>query len=129
MDDRRRLWVHRMAVVGIGIVAYVLGRFFPTVLELQLYSYTVYGVAIAPPVLAIFFWQRASKWGVLASMTLGVVITITWEQLGLPGGVNSVLVSLPVALVALVVVSLAVPDRTPRSMEEPEPEAAGEKGV
>jgi SSS family solute:Na+ symporter len=129
MDDRRRLWVHRMAVVGIGIVAYVLGRFFPTVLELQLYSYTVYGVAIAPPVLAIFFWQRASKWGVLASMTLGVVITITWEQLGLPGGVNSVLVSLPVALVALVVVSLAVPDRTPRSMEEPEPEPAGGKGV
>ncbi len=127
MDDRRRLRVHRMAVLGIGIVAYVLGRFFPTVLELQLYSYTVYGVAIAPPVLAIFFWPRASKWGVLTSMTLGVVLTITWEQLGRPYDVNSVLVSLPVALLALAVVSLAVPDRSPRSLDQPEPAPSDNK--
>lgn len=127
MDDRQRLWVHRASVLGIGVVAYVLGRFFPTVLELQLYSYTVYGVAIAPPVLAIFFWPRASKWGVLTSMTLGVVLTITWEQLDRPYDVNSVLVSLPVALLALAVVSLAVPDRSPRSLDQPEPTPSDEK--
>lgn len=120
MDDRRRLWVHRGAVLVIGVVAYVLGRFFPTVLELQMYSYTVYGVAIAPPVLAIFFWQRASKAGALTSMLLGVVVTITWEQLGQPYGLNSVLISLPVALVSLVLVSLALPDRTRRSLDGPD---------
>ncbi|WP_109472663.1 sodium:solute symporter family protein [Ornithinimicrobium cavernae] len=126
MDDRKRLWVHRLSVLGIGLVAYVLGRFFPTVLELQLYSYTVYGVAIAPPVLAIFLWRRASTAGVLTSMVLGVVVTITWEQLGQPGGVNSVLVSLPVALVALVLVSLAVPGAGPRSLDDdPTSEATG----
>lgn len=116
LDDRGRLRVHRLAVLGIAVVAYVLGRFFPTVLELQLYSYTVYGVAIAPPVLAAFFWKRVSKWGVIASMTLGVVVTITWEQLGRPGGVHSVLVSLPIALLAMVLVSLLVPDKEPRSL-------------
>lgn len=119
MDDRRRLWIHRGSVLVIGVVAYILGRFFPTVLELQMYSYTVYGVAIAPPVLAIFFWKRASKAGALTSMVLGVVVTITWEQIGRPFDLNAVLISLPVALISLVLVSLAVPDRRSRSLDEP----------
>ncbi|WP_254712345.1 sodium:solute symporter family transporter [Serinicoccus kebangsaanensis] len=109
LGEQGRLRVHRLAVLGIAAIAYVLGRFFPTVLELQLYSYTVYGVALAPPVLAIFFWPRATRWGALASMTLAVVVTITWEQLGRPGDVHSVLVSLPLTLLTLVVVSLLTP--------------------
>jgi len=112
MDDRRRLRVHRIAVLAIGAIAYVLGTYFPTVLELQMYSYTVYGVAIAPPVLAIFLWKRASTWGALIAMSLGVVVTIVWEQLDQPYGVNSVIVSLPVALIALVAGSLVLPNRT-----------------
>jgi len=111
LDDTQRLRVHRLAIVAIGAVAYVLGRYFPTVLELQLYSYTVYGVAIAPPVLAIFFWPRASRWGAISSMTVATVATIVWEQLGQPYGLNSVLISLPLTLVVLVAVSLAVPNR------------------
>ena len=82
-----------------------------------MYSYTVYGVAIAPPVLAIFFWKRASTWGAIASMVLGTVVTIVWEQLGQPFDVNSVIVSLPVALISLVAVSLAVPNKA----AEPQP--------
>ncbi len=109
MGDSQRLKVHRLAILGIGAVAYILGRFFPTVLELQMYSYTVYGVAIAPPVLAIFFWSRASKWGAISSMVVATVVTVTWEQLGRPFDLNAIIVSLPVTLVTLVVVSLAVP--------------------
>ncbi|MGJ9413678.1 sodium:solute symporter [Aeromicrobium sp. CF4.19] len=106
LSGSRRLWIHRITVLVIAASAYILGRFFPTVLELQLYSYTVYGVALAPPVLAAFFWSRATKAGALSCMILGTVVTITWEQLGQPGGVNSVLVSLPVALACLIGVSL-----------------------
>ncbi|WP_153392822.1 sodium:solute symporter family protein [Ornithinicoccus halotolerans] len=126
MDDRRRLVIHRLAVLAIALVAYVLGRFFPTVLELQMYSYTVYGVAIAPPVLAVFLWRRASKWGALTSMVLSTVVTITWEQLGQPFDLNSVLVSLPVSLITLVVVSLALPDRGGHAADETptDPDAA-----
>jgi SSS family solute:Na+ symporter len=109
LGDQRRVRVHRLSILVIAAVAYVLGRYFPVVLELQLYSYTIYGVAIAPPVLAIFFWKRATKAGALTAMALGSMVTIVWEQLGRPGDVNSVLVSLPVALISLVVVSLLTP--------------------
>ncbi|MDT0443483.1 sodium:solute symporter family protein [Streptomyces johnsoniae] len=114
LSDRKRLAVHRLSVLGIVTVAYVLGRFFPAVLELQMYSYTVYGVAIAPPVLAIFLWKRASKWGAMSAMVLSTVVTIVWEQLDQPYDLNAVLISLPVSLVTLVLVSLAVPDRGTR---------------
>lgn len=119
MGDRQRMMVHRCAVIGIALIAYVLGRFFPTVLELQMYSYTVYGVALAPPVLAIFFWSRVSPAGALSSMIVGVAVTIAWESLGQPFDVNSVIVSLPLALAALVCMSLAVPGRGDRDLAAP----------
>ena len=113
--DRRRLVVHRVAVLVIAVLAYVLGQFFPSVLALQVYAYTVYGVAIAPAVFAVLFWPRATTAGVLSSMLLATVATITRETLGLSEDVNAVIVSLPVALVALVVVSLLTTPRAPTS--------------
>jgi SSS family solute:Na+ symporter len=65
------------------------------VLALQIYSYTIYGVEMTPAVFAVLFWPRATKWGALASMVVGAVTTIAWESAGLPGGLNSVIVSLP----------------------------------
>jgi SSS family solute:Na+ symporter len=119
MDETGRLKVHRLAIIAIGVIAYVLGTFFPTVLALQIYSYTIYGVAIAPPVLAIFFWPRASKWGVISSMVVATVLTITWEQLDRPFDLNAVIVSLPAALVTLVAVSLLLPRRDTAPQTEP----------
>jgi SSS family solute:Na+ symporter len=107
VTERRRLHVHRLAVAAIAVVAYLLGQFFPTVLELQIYSYTIYGVAITPAVLAVLFWRRATKSGALASMVVGTVATIAWEASGGVGELNGVLISLPAAVLALVAVSLA----------------------
>ncbi|MGC0273279.1 sodium:solute symporter family protein [Pseudactinotalea sp. Z1739] len=129
LDGQQRLRTHRLAVLGIGILAYILGRYFPTVLELQMYSYTVYGVAIAPPVLAIFFWKRASTAGALTSMLLGVVVTIVWEQMGQPYDVNAVIVSLPVALGSLVVISLLVPNRTEPAIGPEDAQPAPRRGA
>ncbi|MDN5853752.1 MAG: sodium:solute symporter family protein [Actinomycetia bacterium] len=106
LADGSRLRIHRGTVLVIAATAYILGKFFPTVLELQLYSYTVYGVALAPPVLAVLLWKRATRAGALACMVLGTVVTITWEELDQPWDVNSVLISLPVALISLVGISL-----------------------
>ncbi len=111
VGDRRRLMVHRLSVLVIAAAAYGLGQFFPSVLALQVYAYTVYGVAIAPAVFAVLFWPRATTAGVLSSMILGTVMTLVWESAGLSENVNAIIVSLPVALVALVLVSLMTKPR------------------
>lgn len=111
LGERARITVHRLTILVIGVLAYVLGTFFPTVLELQMYSYTVYGVALVPALFSAFFWRRATTPGVLASMGLGVGVTILWEQTT-ESELNAVVVSLPIAVIALVVVSLLTKPKT-----------------
>src|SRR5699024_4399297 len=91
----------------LGIFAYILGRFFPTVLEIQMYSYTMYGAAITPAILATVMWKRATKAGILTSIIVGGSATIYWEIiLNRPFDWNSVLFALPLSVLSLVIVSL-----------------------
>ncbi|MDE3154325.1 MAG: sodium:solute symporter family protein [Acidobacteriota bacterium] len=107
-----RLWITRGVVVTLGLVAWVLGTFFPSVLAIQIYSYTMYGAAITPAVLAAILWPRVTAAGGIASMLLGGAGTLFWE-LGLhkPGNLNSILFSLPLSVAALVLVSLVTSQR------------------
>ncbi|MGI5120621.1 sodium:solute symporter family protein [Marinactinospora thermotolerans] len=111
--DRARLLVQRGAVLGIAVAAFALGLFFPTVLELQMYSYTIYGAAITPVVFAVLFWRRATTAGAAAALLVGALTTIGWELAGTPGELNGVIVALPAALVALVAVSLVTKAPSP----------------
>ena len=107
LSQKQTLWFSRVTVGVIGILAYVLGRFFPTVLEIQMYSYTMYGASITPAILAAILWKRATTAGVLTSMILGGLSTITWEMiLNRPNDWNSVIVALPLSVASLIIVSL-----------------------
>lgn len=103
----RELTFNRAAVVALGVLAYVLGQFFPSVLALQIYSYTIYGAAITPALLAAFLWRRATPAGGVASIVIGGAATLLWELvLNKPLDLNAVLFALPLSILALVIVSL-----------------------
>jgi SSS family solute:Na+ symporter len=124
--DARRLLLHRAAVVVVALLAYLLGRWFPTVLELQIHSYTIYGVAITPAVLAVLFWKRVTKGGALASMIVGTSAVLVWEfLLDKPNDWNAVIVALPLSLLALVVASMLTKQEEQRG-DQPDPLAATE---
>lgn len=103
--SRTYLVMTRVTVALLGLGALATGTLFPSVLDIQLYSYTIYGAAITPSLLAIFFWPRATKVGALGSLITGVVATLFWE-ITQPLDWNSVLFSLPLSVVVLVVLSL-----------------------
>jgi len=109
VSQRRMVAYSRVVVVILGLVALVQVRFFERVLEMALYAYTVYGVGITPAVLAAFFWRRATAAGAVASIGAGLVMTVTWEILGQPGGLATIYPALAVSLGCLVVVSLLTP--------------------
>lgn len=105
--DKEKLVFTKILVVVLGVVAFALIRFFPSILSLQMYAYTVYGASLCPAVLAVFFWKRVTKAGGIASMLTGMVTTLVWEiALARPYNLNSVIVALPLAIIALIVVSL-----------------------
>ncbi|MCQ6268389.1 hypothetical protein M1K46_22640 [Fictibacillus sp. WQ 8-8] len=78
-------------MIILGILAYAMGQFFPSVLSIQMYSYTMYGAAITPTILASFLWKRATTAGAISSIITGGLATLIWELvLGKPMGWNSI---------------------------------------
>jgi len=120
-SQTKRLWLTRGVVLLLGVLAWVLGTFFPSVLAIQMYSYTMYGAAITPAVLAAFLWKRVTAAGGIASILLGGGGTLFWELvLQRPMGWNSILFSLPLSVGSLVLVSLAT-GRHRREADRPQP--------
>ena len=115
IPEGRGLLYDRIAVAVLGVLAYVLGAFFPTVLALQIYSYTIYGAAVTPALVAALVWRRATAAGGVASILTGAVVTLVWELvLNQPLEWNAVLVALPASIIVLIVVSLATSNRPGR---------------
>lgn len=114
-SDSANLWIGRAAVLGVAVLGFVMVNFFPSVLALQMYAYTMYGVTITPVLLAGLFWKRANGAGAMASLIIGAAVTLFWEISGRSAELNSVIVALPASVAALVIVSLVTPRRTGRS--------------
>ncbi|MQA02375.1 MAG: hypothetical protein GEV07_06480 [Streptosporangiales bacterium] len=109
----------RLAIVLLGVFAFTIGKFFPSVLEIQLFAYTMYGAVITPCLLAVFVTKRVTPVGAAASMLTGIAATITWEfVLDKPYDWNSVLFSLPLSVLALVIGSALTKPRVETPVEE-----------
>src|ERR1022692_3801904 len=114
-SERRTLFVSRALVIALGAFALLQAAYFESVLKAALYAYTVYGAAVTPSVMAVFFWKRANKAGAISSIVLGTVITVAWNILNIQW--PAVYPALGVSLLALIVVSLATAPPTRANLE------------
>ena len=117
-SEKRKLMISRVIVILLGIFAILQATQFESVLRASLYAYTVYGAAVTPAVMAVFFWRRTTTAGAITSILLGTVVTIAWEiaqQHGPSGlmnriaGIDAVYPALIASLLSLVLVSLLTP--------------------
>ena len=124
-SQRRTLIVSRVIVVLLGLFAVLQATQFESVLKASLYAYTVYGAAVTPAVMAVFFWRRTTTAGAITSILLGTVITVSWEliqQHGTQalqaeiGGIDAVYPALTVSVLSLIFVSLLTPPPAPAKL-------------
>ena len=113
--QRRTLLISRLIVILLGGFAILQATQFTSVLEASLYAYTIYGAAITPVIMAVFFWKRATTPGAIASIVLGTMITVGWKLLQQHGGaaiqarigdVDAVFPALAISVLSLIIVSL-----------------------
>jgi SSS family solute:Na+ symporter/sodium/proline symporter len=107
LSQQQMVRYSRVVVVLLGALAFVQLQFFSTVLEMALYAYTMYGVAITPALMAAFFWKRATTAGGISSIASGMIITLIWEISGQPWDIPTVYPALLGSLGCLVLVSLS----------------------
>jgi SSS family solute:Na+ symporter/sodium/proline symporter len=103
--ETRTLVVSRVLVIVLGVFALIQGAYFESILRAALYAYTVYGAAVTPVVMAVFFWKRANTAGALVSIVSGAVITVVWNVLGIRW-LDAVYPALGVSVLSLILVSL-----------------------
>jgi len=76
----------RVALAALAALGLVAGSFFPTVLSMALWAYTMYGAGITPALLASFFWPRVTPQAATWSIAAGMSVTLVWEIVALARG-------------------------------------------
>jgi SSS family solute:Na+ symporter/sodium/proline symporter len=110
-SERRKLLVSRLVVLVLGLFALLQATQFESVLKASLYAYTVYGAAVTPAVMAVFFWKRTTTAGAVCSIALGAAITVGWN-LG-NHELDAVYPALAASVISLIGVSLLTPPPPP----------------
>ncbi|WP_085505285.1 sodium/proline symporter PutP [Thalassobacillus devorans] len=110
--ERELVWVGRIAVAGIALIAVMLAQNpDSTVLELVSYAWAGFGAAFGPIIILSLFWKGITRNGALAGMIVGAVTVVVWADF-LSGGIFDLYEIVPgfiLNLIVAILVSLAGP--------------------
>jgi solute:Na+ symporter, SSS family len=109
-SEKRKMVMSRLIVLLLGLFALLQATRFESILNAAVYAYTVYGAAVTPAVMAVFFWRRATTPGAIVSITVGAVLTV---GLNLVGYDLAIYPALTASVLSLVLVSLLTPPPEP----------------
>jgi cation/acetate symporter len=130
MDDHAKVKAGKRAAVVVGIIAMALGIAFEkmNVTFLVGWAFNIAASANLPSLVMLLFWKRTTKQGITASIIVGMVSSLAWvllsaqaykdvyhlppESAWMPFSQPG-LVTIPLAFVVLVVVSLLTPRHVP----------------
>jgi cation/acetate symporter len=129
LTDHAKVRVGKWAAVVVGVIAMLLGIAFRqmNVTFLVGWAFNVAASANLPALIMLLFWKRTTKQGITASITIGLVSSVTWLLLSAPAfkdvyGLSPDraivpfsqpgIVTIPLGFLVLIVVSLMTPKRT-----------------
>ena len=124
LTDGAKVRIGKLASVGVGLIAVVLGIVFEkmNVNFLVGWAFSVAASANLPALVMLLFWKRTTANGIIASITVGMLTSLGWILLsgdtfkdvyGLPAEQSPVpfsqpgIVTIPLSFAVLVLVSLA----------------------
>ena len=126
MNDHEKIRVGKLAAVGLGIVAMVLGILFRNfnVSFLVGWAFNIAASANLPALVMLLFWPRTTRQGIIAAVTVGMLASLAWillsadtfekvygisRDLALTPFSQPGLVTIPLGFLVLIVVSLLTP--------------------
>ena len=126
MTDHEKIRCGKLAAVGLGIVAIVLGILFKNfnVSFLVGWAFNIAASANLPALVMLLFWPQTTKQGIIAAVTVGMMASLGWILLsadtfekvyGLSRDLAPTpfsqpgLVTIPLGFLVLIVVSLLTP--------------------
>ncbi len=128
MTDHVKVRTAKIASLGVGVIAIALGILFRTfnVSFLVAWAFAVAASANLPAIVMLLFWRHTTRAGMIASILTGTITSVGWLLLtkdafekvygldpakALAPFSNPGLVTIPIAFVVLIVVSLLTENR------------------
>ena len=108
-SDKEVMWVGKIVVAVIAVLAYVLAIFLPSsIMGLVSNAWAGFGAAFGPVIVLSLYWKRFTYKGALAGMISGGVVVIVWIAAGLNTmtGLYELFPGFIVGLIACIVGSL-----------------------
>jgi|SRR5690625_1029563 len=103
-DEKKMMLVSRLTVVIIAILALIISYNITGIIDIYQWALRISAAALVLPFLAVMFWRRTTKAGVIGSMLLATIATLIWPYLGI--SIDHTIFAFTVSLVSLVVISL-----------------------
>jgi cation/acetate symporter len=130
LNDYQQVRIAKLISILVGILAMILGIIFAklNVNYLVGWAFSVAASANLPALVMLLFWRRTTRLGVIASVLVGMISSLTWILLsadtfskvyGLPGESAWVpfsqpgLVTIPLSFLTLIIVSLCTTPPSP----------------
>jgi sodium/proline symporter len=109
IDEARKLALSRVVVVLSGVLALVLAAAAEDlVFWLVLFAWGGLGASFGPVIVLALYWSGTTRWGALAGLITGTVVTSSWRLwLKAPTGIYELIPGVAAALAAIVLVSRA----------------------
>jgi cation/acetate symporter len=123
LDDKKKVLAGKLAAVGVGCVAIVLGILFKNmnVSYLVGWAFAIAASANLPAIVMILFWKKTTSKGVSSSVLVGLISSLgmillsqetfnnVYNLVGVTAPVpinNPAIISVPLSFITLIVVSL-----------------------
>ncbi len=89
-SNREMLWVSRIIVLVIAVVAYFIasseGEAAQAIMNLVSNAWGIFGAAFGPAVLLSLFWKRFTYKGAVSGIVVGALVDMLWLWLPVSGG-------------------------------------------
>ena len=95
MKTQSRVWMGRGMLLLVGVVAAVISIVSPeSVYALVSLAWGGMGAAFGPALILALYWRRFNRWGALAAVVTGTIISTWWWAMGLGYGAAETLTDL-----------------------------------
>jgi Na+/proline symporter len=91
----------KMSILIFGVLGIICALIMKGVFDILLLAFAIYVSAVFVPVMAAFYWEKATKAGAIVSSIVATIVVVALYALNKPYGMEPILISLVVSFVLM----------------------------
>jgi len=117
-SQKELLWISRIAVLLITVIALYYALSGGTILDIVSYAWAGLGASFGPAILFSLFWKKATRNGVLGGIITGGLVVIIWKNFFAYTGLYEIIPGFFLSALVIYIISYFGKDPLPEVVKE-----------